>query len=113
MNRLVPLFLAGVVCSAPVLAESVSILFVGNSYTFGRVDPLTGIDPWSFGANEKAAADLGISPGDAVKLQRVASDQLYAAGVPLVRAPCLHASPGARGAAQGAKSASSCGGGAR
>ena len=30
---------------------------------FGTV---TGIDPWSLGASEKAAADLGISPGDAV-----------------------------------------------
>jgi hypothetical protein len=77
---------------------------------FGK---LTGIDPWSFGASEKAAADLGISPGDAVKLQRVASDQLYAAGVPLVRTPCLHANPGASGAVQGSKSASACGGGAR
>jgi len=77
---------------------------------FGK---LTGIDPWSFGANEKAAADLGISPGDAVKLQQVASDQLYAAGVPLVRTPCLHANPRARGAAQGSKSASACGGGVR
>ncbi len=32
---------------------------------FGK---LTGIDPWSFGANENAAADLGISPGDADKM---------------------------------------------
>lgn len=44
---------------------------------FGR---LTGIDPWSLGASEQAAADLGISPGDAVKLQRIASEQLYVAG---------------------------------
>ena len=62
---------------------------------FGR---LTGIDPWSLGASEKAAADLGISPGDAVKLQQVASEQLYVAGVPIQRKPCLHASPRARGA---------------
>ena len=62
---------------------------------FGR---LTGIDPWSLGASERAAADLGISPGDAVKLQRVASEQLYAAGVALVRKPCLHANPRAQGA---------------
>jgi hypothetical protein len=62
---------------------------------FGR---LTGIDPWSLGASEKAAADLGISPGDAVKLQGVASEQLYLAGVPLERRPCLHASPNAAAA---------------
>lgn len=58
---------------------------------------LTGIDPWSLGASEQAAADLGISPGDAVKLQRIASEQLYAAGTPLQRQPCLHASPRAQG----------------
>jgi hypothetical protein len=62
---------------------------------FGR---LTGIDPWSLGASEKAAADLGISPGDAVKLQRIASEQLSVAGAPLERRPCLHASPKAQGA---------------
>jgi hypothetical protein len=63
--------------------------------TFGR---LTGIDPWSLGASEKAAADLDISPGDAVKLQRIASEQLYVAGVPLERRACLHASPKSKGA---------------
>jgi hypothetical protein len=57
---------------------------------FGK---LTGIDPWSLGASEKAAADLGISPGDAVKLQQIASEQLYVSGVPMVRKPCLHANP--------------------
>lgn len=62
---------------------------------FGK---LTGIDPWSLGASEKAAADLGISPGDAVKLQRIASEQLQATGTPLERRPCLHASPRASGA---------------
>jgi hypothetical protein len=62
---------------------------------FGR---LTGIDPWSLGASEQAAADLGISPGDAVKLQRIASEQLSLEGVPLERRPCLHASPRAPGA---------------
>jgi hypothetical protein len=62
---------------------------------FGR---LTGIDPWSLGASEKAAADLDISPGDAVKLQRIASEQLYVAGVPLERRACLHASPKSQGA---------------
>jgi hypothetical protein len=61
---------------------------------FGQI---TGIDPWSLGASEKAAADLGISSGDAVKLQNIASEQLYAAGVPLVRKPCLHANPNANG----------------
>jgi hypothetical protein len=59
---------------------------------------LTGIDPWSLGASEKAAADMGISPGDAVKLQGIASEQLYVAGVPLERKPCLHADPLAPGA---------------
>jgi hypothetical protein len=57
---------------------------------FGTV---TGIDPWSFGANEKAAADLGISRLDAMKLQQVASEQLAIAGVALTRVPCLHANP--------------------
>lgn len=52
---------------------------------------LTGIDPWSLGASERAASDLGIAPADALKLQRVASEQLYAAGVALRRLPCLHA----------------------
>jgi hypothetical protein len=59
---------------------------------------LTGIDPWSLGASEQAAADLGISPGDAVKLQGIASEQLYAAGAALVRKPCLHANPKSQGA---------------
>ena len=54
---------------------------------------LTGIDPWSLGASEQAAADLGISRADAVKLQQVASEQLYTAGVALTRVPCLHADP--------------------
>ena len=72
---------------------------------------LTGINPWSFGANEQAAADLGISPGDAVKLQRIASDQLSATGTPLVFIPCLHANPDAGGAGAGSRSALVCGGG--
>jgi hypothetical protein len=74
---------------------------------------LTGIDPWSFGANEQAAADLGISPHDAVKLQKVASDQLYASGVPLVRLPCLHANPRATGAARNYEGITTCGQGKR
>lgn len=63
---------------------------------FGKI---TGVDPWSFGANERAAADLGISPGDAVRLQQVASDQLHLSGAPLVQQPCLHANPASQGAA--------------
>ena len=59
---------------------------------------LTGIDPWSLGASERAASDLGISPGDAVKLQRIASEQLAVAGAALVRKPCLQAHPRAAGA---------------
>lgn len=73
---------------------------------FGK---LTGINPTSFGANEKAAADLGISPGDAVKLQRVAWDQLAAEGMPLTTIPCLHANPDAKGAGAGSQSALVCG----
>ena len=57
---------------------------------------LTHIDPWSLGASEQAASDLGISGGDAVRLQRVASDQLTAAGISLTRIPCLHANPRAQ-----------------
>ena len=57
---------------------------------FGK---LTGINPATFGATEKAAADLGIGPGDAVRLQRVAWDQLAAEGMPLNMIPCLHANP--------------------
>ena len=57
---------------------------------------ITNIDPWSFGASEQAASDLGIAPGDAVRLQRVASDQLAVASIPLTRIPCLHANPRAR-----------------
>ena len=54
---------------------------------------ITNLDPWSFGASERAAADLGIAPGDAVRLQRIASDQLVAAGITLTRIACLHANP--------------------
>ena len=61
---------------------------------FGTV---TGISPASFGASEQAAADLGINPGDAVRLQRVAADQLAASGVPTVWIPCLRANPNAHG----------------
>lgn len=47
----------------------------------------TGLDPGNFGAGEQAAADLGISPGDAVTLQRIASEQLLAASIELTRNP--------------------------
>ena len=70
---------------------------------------LTGVDPASFGASEKAAADLDINPGDAVKLQRVASDQLAAAGLPLTWVPCLRANPDAPGAGPDSRSKVTCG----
>jgi hypothetical protein len=73
---------------------------------FGK---LTGINPATFGATEKAAADLGIGPGDAVKLQRVAWEQLAAEGMPLNMIPCLHANPAAGGAGPGTRSAQACG----
>ena len=69
---------------------------------------LTGINPASFGASEQAAADLGISPGDAVKLQQVAWDQLAATGTPLVTVTCLRANPNAAGAGAGSPSAAVC-----
>ncbi|GAA0662494.1 hypothetical protein FHT00_003347 [Sphingomonas insulae] len=42
---------------------------------FGRV---TGIDPTSFGKDEAAADSIGISPDEAVQLQKVAADQITA-----------------------------------
>ena len=75
---------------------------------FGTV---TGVDPWSFGASDTAAAELGIAPGDAVKLQRVASDQLAVAGIALTRIPCLHTNAAA-GTPGAARSAQTCGRGA-
>lgn len=42
---------------------------------FGRI---TGVDPTSLGANERAADDLGIAPRTAAALQRIARDQLAA-----------------------------------
>lgn len=71
---------------------------------------LTGIDPWSFGANEEAAHDLGISPEDALKLQSVASEQLHASSALLSRLPCLHASPRATAAMGGRPGIQACGG---
>ena len=58
---------------------------------------LTGISPASFGASEQAAADLGINHGDAVRLQRVAADQLAASGISTEWIPCLRANPNAPG----------------
>jgi hypothetical protein len=59
---------------------------------------LTGIDPASFGANEKAAFDLRISPRDAMQLQRVAARQLTDSGYELTSLPCLHSHPRSQGA---------------
>jgi hypothetical protein len=64
--------------------------YLSSLVLFGAI---TRIDPASFGANEKAAADLGIAALHALKLQRVASDQLRASGFALMRIDCLHASP--------------------
>jgi len=46
---------------------------------FGRV---TGIDPTTLGANERAADELGVAPRVAVQLQAVARDELAANAVP-------------------------------
>jgi hypothetical protein len=51
---------------------------------------LSGIDPQSFGAAEKAALDVGIEPQHALDLQRVAAEQLAASGVATERRNCLH-----------------------
>jgi hypothetical protein len=72
---------------------------------------LTGISPASFGASEKAAADLGINPGDAVRLQRVAADQLAASGTPTVWIPCLRHNPDAPGQGADGPAAPRCGSG--
>jgi hypothetical protein len=69
---------------------------------------LTGISPASFGASEKAAADLGINPGDAVRLQRVAADQLAASDVKTVWIPCLRHHPDAPGQAVDGPAAPQC-----
>jgi hypothetical protein len=44
---------------------------------FGRI---TGVDPASLGAREKVAGDLGMSPAFAVALQKIAHEELAAAG---------------------------------
>ncbi len=62
---------------------------------FGAV---TGVDPASFGASERAASELGIARVDALRLQRVASEQLRASAYALEREPCLHAAPSSQGA---------------
>jgi hypothetical protein len=72
---------------------------------------LTGIDPWSFGANEQAASDLGIAPVDAIRLQAVASEQLHSSGSLQVRLPCLHANPRAALAVAGHPGVAACGSG--
>ena len=51
---------------------------------------LSGVDPQSFGANEKAAVELGIEPQHAVRLQEIASRQLAASGISITRANCLN-----------------------
>ncbi len=40
---------------------------------FGKI---TGVDPRTLGDKERAADELGISPSEAVALQRIASEQL-------------------------------------
>lgn len=44
------------------------------------LDQITGKDPRSLGAQEKAAAELGIAPEMAVTLQRIAHEQVHSAG---------------------------------
>ena len=53
---------------------------------FGSV---TGRDPLSLGAGECAAADIGIAPSQALALQRIAHDELRAAGVDMTM-PAAH-----------------------
>jgi ribose/xylose/arabinose/galactoside ABC-type transport system permease subunit len=48
--------------------------------SFGTI---SGRNPTAFGANEKAAKDLGISQNDAVLLQNIAAETLVASGVVL------------------------------
>jgi hypothetical protein len=69
---------------------------------------LTGISPASFGASERAAAELGINPGDAVRLQRVAADQLAASGISTVWIPCLRHNPDAPGHGKDKPGAPAC-----
>ena len=89
---------------------SVAGSYLSALVTFGK---LTGISPASFGASEKAASDLGISPGEAVQLQRVATEQLIASGTTLEWIPCLRANPDAPGAGPGNRNVVVCGSGTR
>jgi hypothetical protein len=89
---------------------SVAGSYLSALVTFGK---LTGISPASFGASEKAASDLGISPGEAVQLQRVATEQLIASGTTLEWIPCLRANPDAPGAGPGNRNVVVCGSGKR
>lgn len=52
---------------------------------------ITGRDPRALGANECAAADLGIAPAQAQALEKIAFEQLSAAGA--VMAPLVPAKP--------------------
>ncbi len=63
---------------------------------FGAV---TGVDPASFGANERAASDLGIAQPDALALQQVASAQLKASAYTVELRPCLRSNPRSRAVA--------------
>lgn len=56
--------------------------YLNACVVFGEI---TGRDPQAFGPTEQAAADLGITPAQATALQRVASEQLEAAGQKLSR----------------------------
>jgi hypothetical protein len=56
--------------------------YLNACVVFGEI---TGRDPQVFGPTEQAAADLGITPAQATALQRVASEQLKAAGQKLSR----------------------------
>ena len=40
MKLIVAVLLAGLALGSAALAEPTKVLFVGNSYTFGRVDPV-------------------------------------------------------------------------
>jgi hypothetical protein len=68
--------------------------YLSSLVLFGQ---LSGIDPASFGGNERVAADLGIDAVDTIRLQRVASEQLQASGAGLARLNCLHANPRSQG----------------
>ena len=56
--------------------------YLNACVVFGTI---TGRDPQAFGPTEQAAADLGITPAQATALQRIAAEQLQAAGQKLSR----------------------------